>query len=89
MKTCFHPIDFTQNNTNERSKKPSTTNFDNNSHHEHDLKRPQMISIELKAAQTTTKSNKRNKNILEGGSLHQNIEFNDQFLDEILHYNNP
>ena len=32
------------NNTNQRTKEASNTNFDNNSHHEPDVKRPQMTS---------------------------------------------
>ena len=36
------------NNTNERAKKVSETNLDNNSHREHDFKRPQLTSIDLK-----------------------------------------
>ena len=34
------------NNTNKRTKKASKTNFDNNSHYEHDFKRPQTTSNE-------------------------------------------
>ena len=30
-------------------------------------------------------SNKRNKNILKTGSLHENIEINDECLDVIVH----
>ena len=33
------------------------------------------------------KSN-RNKNILKAGSVQENIEINDQYLDEVLHNNN-
>ena len=38
------PYRFNPNNTNKRTTKASNTNFDNNSHREHDLKRPQMTS---------------------------------------------
>ena len=41
-----------------------------------------MTSNDLKSTQT--KSNKKNKNILKAGSVQQNIEINDQYLDEIL-----
>ena len=34
--------------------------------------------------QTNTKSNKKNKNIPKGGSMLENIETNDQYLDKIL-----
>ena len=36
------PYRINSNNTNKRTKKASNTNFDNNSHHEPDVKRPQM-----------------------------------------------
>ena len=36
------PYRIQPNITNKRTKKASKTNFDNNSHREHDLKRPQM-----------------------------------------------
>ena len=36
------------NNTNKRTRKVSNTIFDNNSHHENDVKRHQMTSIDLK-----------------------------------------
>ena len=36
------PYRINPNNTNKRTKKASNTNFGNNSHHESDVKRPQM-----------------------------------------------
>ena len=75
------------NNTNKRTKKVSNTSFDNNSHRDLDVKRPQMTSIDIKTTQTNTKSNKRNKNVLKVGSMQGNIEIKDQFLDEILDNN--
>ena len=36
------------NNTNKRTKKAENTNFDNNSHRDHDLERPQMTSNDFK-----------------------------------------
>ena len=41
----------------------------------------------LKTTQTTTKSNNKNNNILKAGSIHEKIEFNDQYLDKILDNN--
>ena len=35
-------------NTNKRTTKATNTNFDNNSHSEHDLKRPQLTSNDFK-----------------------------------------
>ena len=51
------PKRINPNKTNRRIKKASNTNFDNNSHREHDLKRPQLTSNELK-----TTSNEPDKN---------------------------
>ena len=39
------------NNTSKRTKKLSNTNFDNNPHHEHDPKRPQRTSLNMKQIQ--------------------------------------
>ena len=69
------PYRIQPNNTNKGTKKTLNTNFDNNSHHEPDVKRPQMTS------------NKKNKNILKAGSVQENIEINDHYLDEILDKN--
>ena len=60
------------NNTNKRIKKTLNTIFDNNSHHEPDVKIPQMTS------------NKKNKNILKAGSVQENIDMNEHNLDGIL-----
>ena len=48
-----------QSNNTKRIEKTKNTNFNNNSHREHDVKRPQMNSNDLKSIQT--KSNKKNK----------------------------
>ena len=79
------PYRINPSNTNKRTKKTLNTNFDNNSHHEPDVKRPQMTSINLKTTQT--KSNKKNKNILKAASVQENIEINEHCLDKILHNN--
>ena len=70
------------NNTNKRTKKAWKTNLDNNSYRDHDLKRPQMTSNDR------VKPNKRNENTSNDGSVHENIESNDQYLDESLHNKN-
>ena len=72
------------NNTNKRTKKASNTSFDNNSHRELDAKRPQVTSNDLK---TNTKPNEKNKNTLKAGSMQENIEINEHYLDEILDNN--
>ena len=69
------PYRIQPNNTNKRIEKTLITIFDNNSHHEPDVKRPQMTS------------NKKNKKILEAGSVQENIEINEHYLDEILDNN--
>ena len=74
----------TQNNTNRRTKKVSNTNFDNNSHHELDVKRPQRTSNDHK---TNKKPNKKNKNILKAGSMQENVVINEHYLDENLDNN--
>ena len=79
------PYRINPNYTNKRTKKASNTNFDNISHHESDVKRPQMTSYDLKTTQT--KSNKKNKNVLKAGSVQHNIEINEHYLDKILKNN--
>ena len=80
--------------TNKRSKNVSNTNLDNNSHREHELERPRLTSNDLVKPDTNTESNikrtsnKKNKKFLKAGSVHENIEINDKYLDEILHNNN-
>ena len=73
------------NNSIKRTKKVNNTYFDNNSHHEADVKRPQMTSNDLKTTQT--KSNKKNKTSLKAGSVQENIEINEHYLDEFLDNN--
>ena len=41
------PYRIQPNNTNKRTKKASKTNLDNNSHRDHDLKRPRMTLLNL------------------------------------------
>ena len=55
------PYRIQPKNTIKRRKKALSTNIDNNSHRENDLKGPQMTSNHLVKAQTNTKSNKRTK----------------------------
>ena len=73
------------NNTNKRTKKVKNTDFDNDSQPNHADERPQMTSNDLKTTQT--KSNKKNKNILKAGSVQENSEINEHYLDEILDNN--
>ena len=80
------PYKIQSNNINKRIKKARNTNSDNDSQPNHDDKRPQMTSNDLKTIQT--ESNKKNKNVLKAGSVQQNIEINERYLDEILQNNN-
>ena len=79
------PYRISPNNTDKRTKKAKNTNLDNNSQPNHDDKRPQMTSNDLKTTQT--KSNEKNKNVLKAGSVQENIEINEHYLDEILDNN--
>ena len=47
-----------------------------------------MTSNDFVKPATNKKPNERNKNILKAGSVHENIEINDKYLDEIVHNNN-
>ena len=60
------PYRIQSNITNRRTKKTLNTILNNNSHREHDLKRPQLTSNDLVTPETIAKctSNKKNKNTL-------------------------
>ena len=47
------------NNTNKRTKSVENTDFDNNSHHEADVKRPQMTPNDLKRPRSTSNENSK------------------------------
>ena len=76
------PYRINPKNTRKRSKKALNTDFDSNSHHEVDVKRPQMTSNDLKT--TSNEPFKHKKNKLKGGS---NIVTNEHYLDNILENN--
>ena len=54
------------------------------------LNGPQNTSNDLAKPESIVRntSNKRNENFLKAGSVHENIEINDKFLDEILDNDN-
>ena len=84
------PYRINQNNGKKRTKKALNTDFDNNSPHEADIQRPQMTSNELKRPQSISNENNKKsrvKNILKGGSVQDNIEINEHYLDKILKNN--
>ena len=78
------PYRIQPKNTNKRTKEAKNTNFDDNSRHEADGKRPQMTSNDLKRPQSTSNKTKNN---LKGGSIQENIKINEHYLDEILKNN--
>ena len=85
-KNMLSPYKINPNNTNKRTKKTSNTNFDNNSHTNHDVKRPQLTSNDLKRPKSLLESHQevksvKSKNKLRGGTING---INEHFLDEIL-----
>ena len=68
------PYRIHPNNTNKRTKKVKNTTFDNDLHRESDVKRPQMTSNE-------------NSKKVKGGSIQDNTEINEHYLDKVLKNN--
>ena len=84
------PYRINPNITKKQSKKVKNTDFDNNSHHETNVKRHQMTSNDLKRPQSTSNENSKKtktKNILKGGSVQENDKINEHYLDKILKIN--
>ena len=75
------PYKINPNNTNKRTKKVSNGNFDNNSHHESNVK-------DLKWPQSISESHHEVKPVESKKTGGANIEINEHYLDEILHNNN-
>ena len=67
-----------RNNPNNVKKQQKKTKIDNNG----DLKRPQMTSNDVKTTSNESIKNKKNK--LKGGSLQEDVEINEHYLDKIL-----
>ena len=65
-------------NPNNVKKRPKKAKIDDNG----DLKRPQTTSDDLKTTSNETVKNKKNK--LKGGSLQEDVEINEHYLDKIL-----
>ena len=63
------------NNVKKRSKKAKIDDIG-------DLKRPQMTSNDVKTTSNESIKNKKNK--LKGGSLQEDVEINEHYLDKIL-----
>ena len=81
------PYRINSSNVKKRPKKVKITDFNDDSHQEADVKRPQMTSIDLKRPQSTSNKTKT-KNSLKGGSIQENDEINEHYLDKILKNNN-
>ena len=71
-----------RNNPKNVKKQQKKTKIDNNS----DLERSQMIPIDSETNSKEPVKNKKNK--LKGGSVQENIEINEHYLDKILKNNN-
>ena len=69
-------------NSNNVKKQQKKTKIDNNG----DLKRPHLTSNDLKTTSNEKKS--KSKNVLKAGSIEDNIEFNEHYLDKNLKNNN-
>ena len=67
-----------RNNPNNVKKQQKKTKIDNNG----GLKRPHLTSDDLKTTSNETVKNKKNK--LKGGSLQEDVEINEHYLDKIL-----
>ena len=78
------PYRISPNTNYTRKQKTPNTNLDDVKMTSNDLK---MISNDLKTT-TSNEPVKHKKNRWKGGSVHEKIKINDQFLDETLHYNN-
>ena len=81
------PCRIQPNNTNKQREKTSNTNSNNDLQRDPDLKRPQVTSNDLKIPQLTTNENSKKvktKNNLKAGSMQENIEIIEHYLDEIL-----
>ena len=83
--SLLSPYRINPHNTNKRTKNISNTIFDNISYPASDVRRPRLTSNDPKA---NTKFNKKNKHVLKAGSVEENIEINEHYLDEIFDENN-
>ena len=75
------PYRISPNNVKKRSKKAKIDDIG-------DLKRPQMTSNDAKTTSNDNNKKIKTKNNLEGGSIQNNIEINEHYLDKIPKNNN-
>ena len=71
-------------NLNNVKKRPEKAKIDDNGN----LKRPQMTSNDLKTTSNDNNKKTKTKKNLKGGSVQDNIERNEHYLDKILKNNN-
>ena len=74
------PCRINPNNVKKRQKKAK---IDDNG----DLKRPQMTSNDLRTTSNDNNKKTKVKNNLKGGSIQENVEINEHYLDKILKNN--
>ena len=75
------PYRISPNNVKKRSKKAKIDDIG-------DLKRPQMTSNDVKTTSNDNNKKIKTKNKLKGGSIQNNIEITEHYLDKILKNNN-
>ena len=71
-------------NPNNVKKRPKKVKIDDIG----DLKRPQMTSNDLKTTSNENSKKTKTKNNLKGGSIQENVEINEHYLDKVLKNNN-
>ena len=71
-------------NPNDVKKRPKKAKIDDNG----DLKRPRMTSNDLKTTSNDNKKKTKTSNNLKGGSIQENIEINEHYLEKVLKNNN-
>ena len=91
--SMLSPYRIQPKNTNKERKNTSNTKSNNDLHRDPDLKITQMTSDDLKRPQSTSNENvksskNKRKNIVKARSAHDNVEFNEHYLDELLQKNN-
>ena len=80
------PYRIQPNNTNKRTKKVKNNDVVNISNQESGVKRLHLTSNDLKTTSNEPVKNKKNK--VKGGSVQENVEINEHYLDKILKNNN-
>ena len=82
------PLYRTQSNTNKRKQKFSNDVSNNESEPRVNPDEPKRVQKELAKTESNIKTNEKSQNILKAGSINDNIEINDDYLDTNIHNNN-